>query len=162
MRHGIKQKRHLKQQLKIWDIHIELMRVMEHFTDQNRFCSHRCNRKRMAVWYFSIRFQLAERLDASYVGEDGKKHIPVMIHRAVLGSFERFIGILIENYAGKLPFWLSPQQVVVASIISDVNDYSLEIVESLKKEVFWQKLTSGMKRLAIKLGSIVIEKFQLF
>ena len=83
---------------------------------------------------FQLDFNLAERLDASYVGEDGKKHIPVMIHRAVLGSFERFIGILIENYAGKLPFWLSPQQVVVASIVSDVNDYSLEIVESLKKE----------------------------
>ncbi len=83
---------------------------------------------------FQLDFNLAERLDASYVGEDGKKHIPVMIHRAVLGSFERFIGILIENYAGKLPFWLSPQQVVVASIISDVNDYSLGIVESLKKE----------------------------
>jgi len=83
---------------------------------------------------FQLDFNLAERLDASYVGEDGKKHIPVMIHRAVLGSFERFIGILIENYAGKLPFWLSPQQVVVASIVSDVNDYSLEIVELLKKQ----------------------------
>ena len=68
---------------------------------------------------FQLDFNLAERLDARYVGEDGKKLIPVMIHRAVLGSFERFIGILIENYAGKLPFWLSPQQVVVASIISD-------------------------------------------
>ena len=57
-----------------------------------------------------------------------------MIHRAVLGSFERFIGILIENYAGKLPLWLAPQQVVIASIISDVNDYSLEIMNLLKKE----------------------------
>ena len=57
-----------------------------------------------------------------------------MIHRAVLGSFERFIGILIENYAGKLPFWLAPQQVVIASIISDVDDYSIEILEELKKE----------------------------
>ena len=57
-----------------------------------------------------------------------------MIHRAVLGSFERFIGILIENYAGKLPFWLAPQQVVIASIVSDVNDYSIEIMDLLKKE----------------------------
>ena len=55
-----------------------------------------------------------------------------MIHRAVLGSFERFIGILIENYAGKLPFWLAPQQVVIASIVSDANDYALEIQQSLK------------------------------
>ena len=83
---------------------------------------------------FQLDFNLAERLDAQYVGEDGKKYYPVMIHRAVLGSFERFIGILIENYSGKLPFWLAPQQVVIASIISDVNDYSIEIMEQLKKE----------------------------
>ena len=83
---------------------------------------------------FQLDFNLAERLDAYYIGEDGKKHNPVMIHRAVLGSFERFIGILIENYAGKLPLWLAPQQVVIASIISDVNDYSLEIMNLLKKE----------------------------
>ena len=83
---------------------------------------------------FQLDFNLADRLEAKYIGEDGKKYTPVMIHRAVLGSFERFIGILIENYAGKLPFWLAPQQVVIASIISDVNDYSLEIMELLKKE----------------------------
>ena len=81
---------------------------------------------------FQLDFNLAERLDATYIGEDGKKHTPVMIHRAVLGSFERFIGILIENYAGKLPFWLAPQQVVIASIVSDANDYALEIQQSLK------------------------------
>ena len=83
---------------------------------------------------FQLDFNLAERLDAQYVGEDGNKHNPVMIHRAVLGSFERFIGILIENYAGKLPFWLAPQQVVVASIVSEVNDYALEIVKYVKKK----------------------------
>jgi threonyl-tRNA synthetase len=83
---------------------------------------------------FQLDFNLPERLDAEYVGEDGNKNNPVMIHRAVLGSFERFIGILIENYAGKLPFWLAPRQVVIASIISDVNDYSVEITNALKKE----------------------------
>ena len=83
---------------------------------------------------FQLDFNLAERLDAQYVGEDGSKHYPVMIHRAVLGSFERFIGILIENYAGKLPFWLAPKQVVVASIVSDVNDYAEEIATRLKKQ----------------------------
>ena len=82
---------------------------------------------------FQLDFNLAERLDAQYVGEDGKKHNPVMIHRAVLGSFERFIGILIENYAGKLPFWLAPQQVVVASIVSDANDYAIEIQKKLQQ-----------------------------
>ena len=78
-----------------------------------------------------VDFVMPERLDANYVGEDGVKHRPVMLHRATLGSFERFIGILIENYAGRLPFWLSPRQVVVASIVSDANDYVVEIAEKL-------------------------------
>ena len=83
---------------------------------------------------FQLDFNLADRLDAEFVGEDGKKHIPVMIHRAVLGSFERFIGILIENYSGKLPFWLAPKQVVIASIVSEVNDYAVEIQELFKNK----------------------------
>jgi len=69
-------------------------------------------------------FVLPERLDAEYVGEDGAKHRPVMLHRAILGSFERFIGILIENYAGKFPLWMAPLQVVVATITSDANSYA--------------------------------------
>ena len=81
---------------------------------------------------FQADFNLPDRLDAEYVGEDGQKHRPVMIHRAVLGSFERFIGVLIENYSGKLPFWLAPTQVVVATIISDVNDYASDIINQLE------------------------------
>ncbi len=73
-----------------------------------------------------------ERLDASYIGEDDKKHVPVMLHRAVLGSFERFLGILIENYAGKFPLWLSPVQVVVATITSDADAYAQEVVAKMK------------------------------
>ena len=79
-----------------------------------------------------VDFVLPDRLDANFIGEDGQKHRPVMLHRAVLGSFERFIGILIENFAGKLPFWLAPRQVVVASIVTDANDYCNEIVIALK------------------------------
>ena len=79
-----------------------------------------------------VDFVLPERLDATYVGADGGKHRPVMLHRATLGSFERFIGILIEEHAGKLPFWLAPRQVVVASIISDADDYVHEVVAALK------------------------------
>jgi threonyl-tRNA synthetase len=75
---------------------------------------------------------LPERLDASFIGADGDKHRPVMLHRAVLGSFERFIGMLIENHAGKFPFWLAPRQVVVASIISDADEYVEEVVEALR------------------------------
>jgi threonyl-tRNA synthetase len=82
---------------------------------------------------FQADFNLPERLDAEYVGEDGSKHKPVMIHRAVLGSFERFIGVLIENYSGRLPFWLAPLQVSVATIISDVDDYAKEIIGLLEE-----------------------------
>ncbi|QBF32791.1 threonine--tRNA ligase [Thalassococcus sp. S3] len=81
---------------------------------------------------FQVDFVLPERLDATYIGADGGKHRPVMLHRACLGSFERFIGILIEEHAGKLPFWLAPRQVVVASIISDADDYVHEVVAALK------------------------------
>jgi threonyl-tRNA synthetase len=75
---------------------------------------------------------LPERLDASYIGEDGARHRPVMLHRAILGSFERFIGILIEHYAGKLPTWLAPVQAVVATIVSDADDYAADVTAQLK------------------------------
>ncbi|WP_323776669.1 threonine--tRNA ligase [Leisingera sp.] len=80
-----------------------------------------------------VDFVLPERLDATYIGADGAKHRPVMLHRATLGSFERFIGILIEEHAGKLPFWLAPRQVVVASITSEADDYVQEVVAELKQ-----------------------------
>lgn len=82
---------------------------------------------------FQVDPNLPTRLGAEYVGEDGAKHRPYMLHRAILGSFERFIGILIENYAGKLPFWLAPRQVVVASIVSDADPYVHEVVGALRK-----------------------------
>ena len=80
-----------------------------------------------------VDFVLPERLDATYIGADGGKHRPVMLHRATLGSFERFIGILIEEHAGKLPFWLAPRQVVVASITSEADDYVSEVVQELRR-----------------------------
>ena len=83
---------------------------------------------------FQADFNLPDRLDAEYIGEDGLKHNPVMIHRAILGSFERFIGVLIENYSGRLPLWLAPRQVVIASIISDVDSYVDEVAELLKAQ----------------------------
>ncbi len=75
---------------------------------------------------------LPERLDASYVAEDGEKHRPIMLHRAIFGSYERFIGILIEHYAGKLPLWLAPTQAVVATIVSDADDYARVVLEKLE------------------------------
>jgi threonyl-tRNA synthetase len=76
-------------------------------------------------------YVLPDRLDASYVGEDGARHTPVMLHRAILGTFERFIGILIEHHAGRFPLWLSPVQAVVATIVSDADDYAREVVAAL-------------------------------
>jgi threonyl-tRNA synthetase len=81
---------------------------------------------------FQVDFVLPERLGATYVGEDSQRHTPVMLHRAILGSFERFIGILIENYAGRLPIWLAPVQVTVATIVSDADQYAREVFNQLK------------------------------
>ncbi|HEY0629478.1 MAG TPA: threonine--tRNA ligase [Sphingomicrobium sp.] len=75
---------------------------------------------------------LPERLDATYIGEDGEKHRPIMLHRAILGTFERFIGILIEHHAGKFPLWLAPVQAVVATIVSDADDYAREVTAKLQ------------------------------
>ncbi|KJV61705.1 anticodon binding domain protein [Rickettsia amblyommatis str. Ac/Pa] len=76
-------------------------------------------------------FVLPERLDANYVAASGEKKRPVMLHRAILGSLERFIGILIEEYAGRFPLWLAPVQVAIATITSDLNDYALEVQKAL-------------------------------
>ena len=75
-----------------------------------------------------VDFVLPERLDASYIGEDGQKHRPVMLHRAILGSFERFLGVMIEHYAGRFPLWLAPVQVVVATITQDADAYAERVL----------------------------------
>ncbi len=77
-------------------------------------------------------FVLPERLDASYVGEDGNKHRPVMLHRAVLGTLERFIGIMLESYAGKLPLWLAPHQIMVCPITTEADSYGVTVLDALK------------------------------
>ncbi len=79
-----------------------------------------------------VDFVLPERLDAEYVGEDGARHRPVMLHRAILGSFERFLGILIEQYAGRFPLWLAPVQVAIATVVSDADPYAFEVAQALK------------------------------
>ena len=78
-----------------------------------------------------VDFNLPGRFDSTYIGADGSKHTPVLLHRAALGSFERFIGILLENYEGKLPLWLSPTQTVIAAITDEANDYADELNKTL-------------------------------
>ncbi len=80
-----------------------------------------------------VDMNLPQRFDINYIGEDGEKHQPVMLHRALFGSIERFLGILIENHAGRLPLWLSPEQVVVCPIVSEFDDYAKEVAAALKK-----------------------------
>ncbi|MGB3456418.1 MAG: threonine--tRNA ligase [Litorimonas sp.] len=101
---------------------------------------------------------MPERLDASYIGADDQKHAPVMLHRAVLGSFERFLGILIENYAGKFPLWLSPVQVVVATITSDADGYAEEVVAKLKAAGLRAELDVRNEKINYKIRELSAER----
>jgi threonyl-tRNA synthetase len=83
-----------------------------------------------------VDLNMPERLGATYIGEDGEKHIPVMLHRAILGSLERFIGILVEHHAGNLPLWLAPQQVKVLTITSDADEFAQEVVAKFREHGF--------------------------
>ena len=97
-----------------------------------------------------VDFVLPERLNASYVGEDGQKHRPVMLHRAILGSLERFIGILIEQYAGRMPLWLAPVQVVVATITNDADDYARKVGLALEAAGLRHELDLSSDKIAYK------------
>ena len=97
-----------------------------------------------------VDFVLPERLNSTYIGRDGNKHRPVIMHRAILGSFERFLGILIENYAGKLPLWLSPTQVVVATIVSESNDYAEGVLNKLQKAGIRAKTDTRNEKIGYK------------
>ena len=96
-------------------------------------------------------FNLPERLDTKFVGEDGAKHRPVMLHRAILGSFERFIGILIEHYAGSLPVWLSPVQVMLLNITDKHSEYAKKVEDSLKKNGFRVKSDLRNEKITYKI-----------
>ena len=97
-----------------------------------------------------VDFVLPERLDAEYVAEDGARHRPVMLHRAILGSFERFLGILIEQYAGRFPLWLAPVQVAVATIVSDADEYAQEVAAALRAAGLTVKLDLSNQKINAK------------
>lgn len=103
-------------------------------------------------------FNLPDRLDASYTGEDGQKHRPVMLHRAVLGSIERFIGILIENFAGKFPMWLAPVQCVVASITSEADDYARKVCDQLREKGIRAELDLRNEKINLKVREHSLQK----
>jgi threonyl-tRNA synthetase len=103
-------------------------------------------------------FQLPERLDASYIGQDGAKHRPVMLHRAILGSLERFIGMMIEHYAGKFPLWLAPTQVTVATIVSDADAYAEKVAARLKKAGIRVELDTRNEKINLKVREHSLQK----
>ncbi len=105
-----------------------------------------------------VDYCLPERLDANYIGEDGQKHRPVMLHRAVLGTFERFIGVLIEHYAGKFPLWLTPVQVVVASVTGDANTYAETVVQQLRDKGFRAELDIRNEKIPYKVREHSLQK----
>ncbi|GLX80490.1 threonine--tRNA ligase [Thalassotalea insulae] len=103
-------------------------------------------------------FALPGRLDASYIGEDGEKHVPVMIHRAILGSLERFIGILIEEYSGKFPTWLSPIQATVMNITDKQSEYCEKVVKKLKENGFRVKLDLRNEKIGFKIREHTLKR----
>jgi threonyl-tRNA synthetase len=107
-----------------------------------------------------VDFVLPERLDANYIGSDGEKHRPVMLHRAILGSFERFLGILIENYAGRLPLWLAPIQVVVATVVEGANDYACQVHDSLNKAGLRVDVDLRNEKISYKVRNLSVQKIQ--
>jgi threonyl-tRNA synthetase len=110
---------------------------------------------------FQVDFVLPDRLGASYVAEDGRKHTPVMLHRALLGSMERFIGILIEHHAGSLPLWLAPVQAVVATITNDADAYGREVGEALAKAGIRHELDLGSDKIGYKVRQHSLAKVPL-
>ena len=108
-----------------------------------------------------VDFVLPERLNASYVGEDGQKHRPVMLHRAILGSMERFIGILIEQHAGNLPLWLAPVQAVVATITNDSDDYAREVGRTLAAAGIRHELDLSSDKIGYKVREHSLAKVPL-
>lgn len=105
-----------------------------------------------------VDFQMPEKLDATYIGEDGNKHHPIMLHRAVLGSLERFVGIMLEHYAGHLPLWLAPVQIVVATISQDYNDYAQEVHGLLAKHNLRANLDLRSEKISYKIREHTLKK----
>ena len=105
-----------------------------------------------------VDLNLPERLDAAYIGEDGERHRPVMLHRALFGSLERFLGILLEHYAGHLPFWLAPLQAVVATITSDADDYADEVAAAARKAGLQVELDRRNEKIGYKVREHSVRK----
>jgi len=105
-----------------------------------------------------VDFSMPGRLDAIYIAEDGSKQVPVMLHRAILGSLERFIGILIEEYSGSFPTWLAPAQVVIMNITDNQADYVLQVEETLKKQGVRAKSDLRNEKISFKIREHTLQR----
>ena len=106
------------------------------------------------VWQcgtIQVDFSMPERLEATFIGEDGNRHTPVMLHRAILGSFERFIGILIENYAGDFPFWLAPEQIRILPVSNEAREFA----EHVQRKLFEGGISSTLDDSGERLGKLI-------
>jgi threonyl-tRNA synthetase len=122
------------------------------------FTLHDCLGRAWQCGTIQLDFSMPGRLGASYIGEDGEKHTPVMIHRAILGSLERFIGILIEEYSGKFPTWLSPIQAVVMNITDKQGEYCQEIAKKLKESGFRSKVDLRNEKIGFKIREHTLKR----
>jgi threonyl-tRNA synthetase len=117
-----------------------------------------CLERQWQCGTIQVDFSMPARLDAEFIGEDGAKHTPVMLHRAILGSLERFLGILIENHAGKMPTWLSPKQVVIMNISEKQSDFSEEVANFLKNKGFRVKLDLRNEKIGFKIREHTLKR----
>ncbi|RUO38448.1 threonine--tRNA ligase [Aliidiomarina shirensis] len=122
------------------------------------FTLHDCLGRAWQCGTIQLDFALPDRLGATYVGEDNERHVPVMIHRAILGSLERFMGILIEEYAGFFPLWLSPMQVVVMNITDNQAEYAQNLVAELKKQGFRAKADLRNEKIGFKIREHTLKR----
>jgi threonyl-tRNA synthetase len=122
------------------------------------FTLHDCLGRSWQCGTIQLDFALPDRLGATFVGEDNERHTPVMIHRAILGSLERFMGILIEEYAGYFPVWLAPNQVVVMNITDNQAEYAENLVAELKKQGFRAKADLRNEKIGFKIREHTIKR----
>ena len=149
----------LKQALEAMDIAYEIQEGEGAFYGPKiEFTLHDCLDRAWQCGTVQLDFALPERLGATYVGEDNERHTPVMIHRAILGSLERFIGILIEEYAGFFPTWLAPEQAVVMGITDKQSEYVQEITKKLQKSGFRVKADLRNEKIGFKIREHTLKR----
>jgi threonyl-tRNA synthetase len=125
---------------------------------QDRILPDRLHRPGLAVRHVQVDFSMPDRLGASYIDEHGEKQVPVMLHRAILGSIERFIGVLLEHYAGNLPLWLAPVQAVIMNITDAQADYVLEVQRALQARGIRAEVDLRNEKIGYKIRSQTFDK----